>query len=108
MIEGVKELVDNLNAIPKRQMKALEEGSKRLVGITKANIVTRTKNGGSNLSNTVVRISIKDGYMVSVTAPYAAYVEYGTKYMVGKHYFGDAIKTVYPNIIIDMEKEIKL
>lgn len=101
---GEKELMVALGDIAKGAEKETEEAAKHIYVLTKANIMVRSKHPTGRLAASV-RL---DGTAVSVTAPYAVYVEEGTYKMAGKHYFEDAINTVLPEWWRNIMRRIKL
>lgn len=103
-MKGERELIKALEDILPREQKVTETAAKRLYVITKANIITRSKNGGNRLASSVTI----QGTTVTVTAPYAVYVEEGTSKQVGKHFFSDAINSVVPEWFKNLHKNLKL
>ncbi len=94
-----------LNSVKKANA-VMERTTQQIAAVSKANVISRSKNGAPYLSGAIKTGAEKKGYYIWVDAPYAEYVEYGTGEMRGKHFVEDAIKTIEPRMITKIFRKL--
>ena len=108
MIKGLDSLQVKLNSLSQVETeKSLMEGAERLAALIRDNAPVQT----GNMRNSVAAANSPDGALVSVDAPYAFFVEYGTSRMPAQPFVRPAIdegKNLITNEIKDeLSEEVR-
>lgn len=104
-----KQFLDSLNQYitiaTTKAGEVIHKDTIKLASKVRANIITRSANGGMHLANSVMVTPSVKGGEVWVSADYAEYVEEGTSKMSGKHFVRDAVEDILGEISNDILKE---